>query len=291
MSAPQTSGSSAATRLRKTQSASRNRSGNASSSAWVRSCSTWSLTCVIAIAGPPTATPGMGRSRSRHPLRRERPRVLGDGRARVGRDDRLASVAREQRLRRARETRARRGGRTGPGARARLSGGGRGRAPAGRRTAPRPARPPSGRGCFRCRPRRTRSPRGRAGAGSPSRTQRRPRRRPRRREAPGEAPGRRGRRTPRSRNHAAPFTCLPAGKKGLAAHREGGIRGDRQPGEQDLRTARTARRGASEAGAEARPPLSRLWLRRHRVERRDPLPDVRRRGVGFRRVAPVFVLI
>src|SRR4029078_9767816 len=90
--------------------------------------------------------------------------------------------------------------------------------------------------------------------------------------------------------NAPPFLGLPAGNNLGAAHREGGIRSDRQPGAQELRTARTARHAASEAGAEARPPLSRLRLRRRRSERRDPLPDVRRRGVGLRRVAPVFVL-
>ncbi len=55
---PQTSGSSAATTLRKITSASRKRIGNAISSARLRSFCTWSLTCTVAIAAPPTAVPG-----------------------------------------------------------------------------------------------------------------------------------------------------------------------------------------------------------------------------------------
>ena len=65
VSAPQTSGSSAATTLRKTQSASRKSSGNASSSACVRSCWIWSLTCRVASAVPPTAAHGGSRCSTR----------------------------------------------------------------------------------------------------------------------------------------------------------------------------------------------------------------------------------
>ena len=64
VSAPQRIGSSAATTLRNTQSASRNRIGNAIFSARVRSCWIWSLTCTVASAVPPTAVPGTASSRA-----------------------------------------------------------------------------------------------------------------------------------------------------------------------------------------------------------------------------------
>ena len=63
VSAPQRSGSSAATTLRKTQSASRNRIGKAIFSASVRSCWIWWFTCTVASAVPPTATPATAASR------------------------------------------------------------------------------------------------------------------------------------------------------------------------------------------------------------------------------------
>ena len=57
-SPPTSSGSSAATRLRKKSSESRKRRGNAYSSAFCRSLSTWLLACAWLRAPPPTVTPG-----------------------------------------------------------------------------------------------------------------------------------------------------------------------------------------------------------------------------------------
>ena len=61
---PTSSGSIAATRLRKKSSERTNRNGNANSSARRRSLSTWALTCFWATAEPPTVTPGSPASES-----------------------------------------------------------------------------------------------------------------------------------------------------------------------------------------------------------------------------------
>ena len=61
---PTASGSSAATRLRKTKNDSRKRIGNASSSARAMSSETCSPTCSPASSPPPTVTPGMRSRRS-----------------------------------------------------------------------------------------------------------------------------------------------------------------------------------------------------------------------------------
>ena len=107
VSAPQRIGSSAATTLRNTQSASRNRIGKAIFSARVRSCWIWSLTCTVASAVPPTAVPGTALEPRGDTLRRPAPQPLRDPGPRVGGDDRLAPVAREERRRERREDRLR----------------------------------------------------------------------------------------------------------------------------------------------------------------------------------------
>ena len=64
VSAPQTIGSSAATRLRNTHSVRRKSSGNAMRSANARSSCIWLFTWVVASAAPPIATPSIAPRRS-----------------------------------------------------------------------------------------------------------------------------------------------------------------------------------------------------------------------------------